>query len=139
MAQVDINEDALVAAVAEKIAQRMVGDAGFIQRLASATAGGLLSLQQLREAYDAGVTKALTAKIAEAAKQIDTLIDGSRLRRAVADAETEAERRLGAAAQEIVNASKIRMQRTLKQAVAELLKDRVDDLVAKLMTPKASA
>lgn len=49
---------------------------------------------------------------------------------------TGSEQRLSSAAQEIVNAAKMRMQRTLRQAVAELLKDRVDALVAKLMEPK---
>lgn len=136
MAQVDIDEDALVAATAEKIAHRLVMDAGFVQRIANAAVGGLMSLQQLRDAYDTGVMKALAAKIADASRQIDVLVDNGRLRRAVADAEKAAEQRLSSAAQEIVNTSKVRMQRTLRQAVAELLKDRVDELVARLMEPK---
>lgn len=136
MPQFDLNEDALVAAAADRIARQLVGDAGFVQRLANAAVGGLLSLQQLRDSYETGVQKALAAKIVEASTQISRLVDSGRLNRAVCDAEREAEQRLRSAAQEIVNASKVRMQRTLRQAVAELLKDRVDELVSRLLEPK---
>lgn len=136
MAQFDLDEDALVAAAADRIARQLVGDAGFVQRLANAVVGGLLSMQQLRDAYDAGVHKAIAAKIADAARMVEQLVDSGSLRRAVSKAEMEAEQRLRNAAQEIVGAAKIRMQRTLRQAVAELLKDRVDEMVARLMEPK---
>lgn len=136
MAQFDLNEEVLIAATADQIARRLISEASFVQRLANASVSSLLSLQQLRDSYEEGVKKAVAAKVAEASRLVDQFIDSGRLRRAVADAEKEADQRLQSAAREIIDAGKLRMQRTLRQAIADLLKDRVDVLVARLMEPK---
>ena len=137
MAQFDLNEDMLIAATADQIARRLISEASFVQRLANASVSSLLSLQQLRDSYEAGVKKALDARIESAKATIAAIpVDLARWQRMASEEEQRWQQQLRSAAQEVIAQSKIKMQRTLRQAVADLLKDRVDALVARLMEPK---
>jgi hypothetical protein len=137
MAKFDVDEEALVAAAAAKVATMCMQDASFVQRLVAGSIGGLLSLQQLRATYDAGVKKALDDRIASAQATIAAIpIDLARWQRMAREEEDRWSSRLREAGQQIINDAKVRMRRTIREAVGDLLKDRVDEVLLKLLEVK---
>lgn len=135
--QVELNQEALVTAIARQLAHMLIQDAGFVQRLAASAVSGLLSYPQLKAVYDAEVAKAMAKKTTEIEQMLLSISNQTSLRTLVDRVERDAERKAREAAQSMIEGMKIRVQRTLRQAVAELIKDRVDALVNKLMTNQA--
>lgn len=135
--QVELDQAALVTATARQLAHMLIQDAGFVQRLAASAVGGLLSYPQLKAVYDAEVAKAMAKKTAEIEQMLLGISGQASLRTLVDRVERDAEHKAREAAQSMIEGMKIRVQRTLRQAVAELIKDRVDALVNKLMTNQA--
>lgn len=134
MAQFEVNEDTLVAATAAKVAAMCVQDASFVARLVAGAIGGLLSSHQLRETYDAGVKKALDNRIAQAQVQISAIpVDLVRWQRMAQQEEDRWRSHLYAAASEVITEAKTKMSRTIRKAVNDLLKDRVDEMLKKLV------
>ena len=137
MAKFDVDEEALVAAAAAKVAAMCIQDASFVQRLVAGSIGGLLSAQQLRCTYDAGVQKALDQRIAQAQATIAAIpVDLARWQRMAQEEESRWASRLREAGQQIVNDAKARMRRTMREAIGDLLKDRVDEVLLKLLDVK---
>lgn len=137
MAKFDVDEEALVAAAAAKVAAMCISDASFVQRLIAGSIGGLLSMQQMRSTYDAGVQKALDQRIAQAQATIAAIpVDLARWQRMAQEEESRWAARLREAGQKIIDDSKARMRRTIREAVGDLLKDRVDEVLLKLLSIK---
>lgn len=137
MAKFDVDEEALVTAAAAKVAAICMQDASFVQRLIAGSIGGLLSIQQLRSTYDAGVQKALDQRIAQAQATIAAIpVDLARWQRMAQEEETRWAAKLREAGQKIIDDARARMRRTIREAVGDLLKDRVDEVLLKLLEIK---
>lgn len=137
VAKFDVDEEALVVAAAAKVADMCIRDASFVQRLVAGSIGGLLSLPQLRATYDAGVKKALDDRIASAQATIAAIpVDLARWQRMAREEEDRWSARLREAGQQIINDTKVRMRRTIREAVSDLLKDRVDEVLLRLPDAK---
>lgn len=137
MAKFDVSEDVLIAAAAAKIADSCLRDTGFVARLVTAAVSVLSSPQQLRDSFDAGIKKALETRLTAAQTQIAAIpVDLARWQRMALEEEGRWASKLRDAGQQIVNDAKARMRRTMREAIGDLLKDRVDEVLLKLLDVK---
>lgn len=137
MAKFDVSEEALIAAAAAKIADTCIRDAGFVARLVTAAVGVLSSPQQLRDSFEAGIKKALETRLTAAQTQIAAIpVDLARWQRMALEEEGRWSSKLREAGQEIIDDSRTRMRRTMREAISDLLKDRVDEVLLKLLDVK---
>jgi hypothetical protein len=137
VAQIDLDQAQLLDAVATKVAERLLGDKQWMQAaynsmwaLAERT---LKSRDETKAQFEAAYAAARDKRIATIQQEVAALFNPDELRKAAREAEQRARASFDRLASEIVSEAKTRMQRTVRKAIGDLLKDRVDELLLKLV------
>ena len=96
----------------------------------------LKNKEETRQKFGAAYEAAVQRRLALIEAEVLAVFSSENLVQAARRAEQRAQASLDQAAQDIVKESRARMQRTIRKAVGDLLKDRVDAVLLRLFSAK---
>lgn len=138
--QVELDQTQLIEAVATKIADRLLADGKWLshayQAMWDRAEKTLKNREETRQKFGAAYEAAVQRRLALIEAEVLAVFSSENLVQAARRAEQRAQASLDQAAQDIVKESKAKMQRTIRKAVGDLLKDRVDAVLLRLFSAK---